>query len=278
MADLYASVVSRRVVSALQNGVIPWRDYSSLGFATPWPVNAVTGNPYRGLNSILLWMASCLGGFPDNLWLTRRQAADVGAVVRSDAPETVCLIEKGNAISAFSLINASHVDGLIPLSSPVRRLPPKSCDVDAFIRHTGAFVGEFGTAAMYLDDVNVLRLPMRESFAVLDDFYVVALRELTRWTRHEDRLNRDFRDRLGLDALAFEALVADIATGFLSAEFDIRGKLPASEFTLDWCNHLERDSETLLWAVRYAHQAYNYLLMVVEKRRARLLLSPSTGA
>lgn len=273
MADLYASVVSRRVVSALQSGVVPWRDYSSLGFANPWPVNAVTGKPYRGLNSILLWMASCLGGSAGNLWLTRRQAADVGAVVRPDAPETVCLMEKGDGLVAFSLINAVHVDGLVPRSTEVAPVPPRSGDVDEFIRRTGAFVGEFGTASMYIDDADVVRLPMRESFAVLDDFYVVALRELARWTRHEDRLNREFRDRLGIDALAFEALVADIATGFLSAELSLRGTLPAPEFLLDWCRHLERDPEALLWAVRYAHQAYSYLLNVAEKRREYLLLS-----
>lgn len=275
MVDLYASVVSRRVLAALHNGVIPWRDYSALGFANPWPTNAVTGKPYRGLNAILLWLSGCTGEYGSNHWLTRKQAVGVGAVVQPGASETVCLMEKGEGLAAFSLVNAAQVDGLALPSVGAEAATFSPGDIDVFVRQTGAFIGEFGSAALYIDDTDVVRLPVRESMAVPDDFFVLALRELARWTRHEDRLNREFRDRMGADAVAFEALVADMATGFLGADFSLRGTLPQCEFLPDWCQLFERDPETLLWAVRYAHQAYMYLMNLTAKRREGLLLTRS---
>lgn len=238
-------------------------------------MNAVTGKPYRGLNAILLWMSGCVGGYGGNFWLTRKQVADVGAIVRPGASDTVCLMEKGASLVAFSLVNAAQVDGLVLPSADAQVATFAPGDIDVFIRQTGAFIGEFGSAALYIDDTDVVRLPVRESFAMPDDFFVLALRELARWTRHEDRLNREFRDRMGADAVAFEALVADMATGFLGADFSLHGTLPPCEFLPDWCRLLERDPETLIWAVRYAHQAYRYLMTLTAKRREHLLLARS---
>jgi antirestriction protein ArdC len=49
--DIYAEVTSR-IISQLEQGVIPWKSpyFSEVGF----PRNFATGNPYHGINVFLL--------------------------------------------------------------------------------------------------------------------------------------------------------------------------------------------------------------------------------
>ena len=48
-----------------------------------------------------------------------------------------------------------------------------------------------------------------------ENYYATALHELTHWTGHESRLNRQFGKRFGDDAYAFEELVAELRAAFV---------------------------------------------------------------
>lgn len=43
---------------------------------------AVTGEAYRGINVIVLWVAGQMFGFEENTWMTYRQVQDFGGQVR----------------------------------------------------------------------------------------------------------------------------------------------------------------------------------------------------
>lgn len=55
------------------------------------PRNAKTGQPYRGINVLLLWSEAVERGYQSNLWLTYKQAEGMGAQVRREEKSTMCV-------------------------------------------------------------------------------------------------------------------------------------------------------------------------------------------
>ena len=68
-------VITDRILKALDESTIPWRKpWSSGGL----PKNLISRKPYHGVNVFLLGMQ----GYASPYWLTFKQAAEMGAVVR----------------------------------------------------------------------------------------------------------------------------------------------------------------------------------------------------
>ncbi len=70
------------VIEQLEAGTKPW--------IRPWRGNSrgslvprrAAGEAYRGINLLMLWLASELAGYEENTWMTYRQAQDLGGQVR----------------------------------------------------------------------------------------------------------------------------------------------------------------------------------------------------
>lgn len=74
--------VTDRIVSALEQGVLPWRRSwrdDSRGFGLP--TNASTGRTYNGGNRLILLASGMDAGYKDNRWLTFNQAKAMGGAV-----------------------------------------------------------------------------------------------------------------------------------------------------------------------------------------------------
>lgn len=99
--DLYARVTTC-IVEDLERGVLPWR--------RPWdngsPASCITrpkranGEPFRGINVLLLWSAASARGYASATWMTYQQALDHGGQVRKG--ERGCLAVLGRAIQVTS--------------------------------------------------------------------------------------------------------------------------------------------------------------------------------
>ena len=70
-----------------------------------------------------------------------------------------------------------------------------------------------------------MSLPRFEAFKSAAHFYGTAFHELTHWTGHKSRLDRDLRHRFDERAYAAEELIAELCAAFLCAEFSIDGDL-----------------------------------------------------
>jgi hypothetical protein len=81
--DLYSRVTAQ-IVEDLQRGVRPW--------TKPWSAEHLagritrplrhSGQPYSGINVVLLWADAVAKGFSAPIWMTFRQALELGAHVR----------------------------------------------------------------------------------------------------------------------------------------------------------------------------------------------------
>ena len=73
--------------------------------------------------------------------------------------------------------------------------------------------------ASYNQGTDRIQMPAFESFQSAISFYATLAHEITHWTKHPKRLNRDFgRKQYGDEGYAKEELVAELETCFLAAD------------------------------------------------------------
>lgn len=102
-------------------------------------------------------------------------------------------------------------------------------------------------------------MPGFDAFKSADHFYNVAFHELTHWTGHKLRLDRDLKHRFGWRAYAAEELVAELGAAFLSAEFSFDGDLRNAGYIASWIELLKADRKAFFTACNRASQAADYL-------------------
>jgi antirestriction protein ArdC len=77
-SDLYTRV-TERVVADLERGARPWlKPWTSRRPRITRP-RRHNGTPYRGINVLLLWSEAIDRGYSASLWMTYRQALELGA-------------------------------------------------------------------------------------------------------------------------------------------------------------------------------------------------------
>ena len=84
--DIYERITGT-IIADLDRGVRPWTKPWSGGNAEGRITRPLrhTGEPYTGINVLLLWSESLARGFEAPLWMTYRQARQIGAQVRKGA-------------------------------------------------------------------------------------------------------------------------------------------------------------------------------------------------
>lgn len=270
-----ADSITASIVEALESGVAPWE--------RPWlrkgPVcNLHSNKPYRGINVLLLWVATMRGNFADNRWLTFKQALDLGGNVRKGEKGTKVIfwkiLEKDNKKTgekdkipmarAYTVFNYSQCENLpekyAPKEHPGFSNDEKNPDIETFIANTGANIMYGNDRAGYLKNTNDIIAPAANQFVSMSAFYATIFHELGHWTGSENRLKRQFGERFGTEAYAFEELVAELTSAFLCAEFGVTGKLQHREYIATWINVIKNDKNAIFTAAKLAQEACDYLL------------------
>src|SRR3954468_20905450 len=251
--DLY-SEVSARIVAELERGAAPWVKPWSATAGQNVPQNAMTNRPYSGSNVVLLWLARGRG-WASPRFLTFKQAQEVGGNVRKGEHGTKVYFVKqlqvkdGDGDEAesrlvpmmreYTVFNVDQCDGLpdsIRAGKPMRVRNPDERHLlaDDFMRATGADVREGHGEAYYAAGHDFISMPAFSAFKGADHFYNVAFHELTHWTGHKSRLDRDLKHRFGERAYAAEELIAELGAAFLSAEFGFDGDVRSAGYIATW--------------------------------------------
>jgi antirestriction protein ArdC len=87
----------------------------------------------------------------------------------------------------------------------------------------------------------------------------VIFHELTHWTGHKKRLDRDLKDRFGSRDYAAQELVAELGAAFLSAEFGFNSDVRNVGYIATWIELLEADKRAFFTACSKASKAADYL-------------------
>jgi antirestriction protein ArdC len=277
--DPYAEVTAR-IVAELAAGAAPWVKPWSATPGANTPCNAVTNRPYSGCNVVLLWMAQA-AGYRTPRFLTFQQALELGGHVRKGERGTKVHFVKqlqvrddgadGDAATRlfpmmreYTVFNIDQCEGLpdsVTMGKPMRVRNPDTRDAlaDEFLRSTGADVREGHGEAYYVPSQDFISMPAFESFEGADRFYGIAFHELTHWTGHKSRLDRDLKNRFGSRSYAAEELIAELGAALLCAEFGFDRDLQHPGYIANWIDLLKADKRAFFTACSQASKAADYL-------------------
>lgn len=246
------------------------------------PVNAVSKEPYRGVNILALWAEAAAKQYTSPLWAGYKQWQSLGAQVRHG--ERGCMIifysrvepsGKEGSLELFPrhvarvhwVFNAAQVNNFADPAVPERPPVEVNDDVEEFIRATEARIERGLTTACYRTDMDLILMPPPSMFLgsstrnPTQAYYAVLLHELTHWTGAKHRLDREFGQRFGDKAYAFEELIAELGAAFMSACFGITNepRPDHAHYVASWLAVLNNDSRAIFTAANRAQEAIQFL-------------------
>lgn len=284
--DIYARITDR-IVADLEKGVRPWVQPWSVGNAAGRVTRPLrhNGMPYQGINIILLWSEALARGFASPIWMTFRQAAELGGHVRKGESGTTVVyasqftktetddrgeeIERGIPfLKAYSVFNVDQIDQLpeqyypkpVPVIDPVKRI----AKADAFFDATGARVVYSGAHAFYAPSTDHIQLPPFESFRDAESFVATRAHETIHWTAPPHRVDRDLsRYHKDRSERSREELIAELGSVFLCADLGIVPELEPRpdhvSYLASWLKVLSDDKRFIFSAAAHAQRAVAYL-------------------
>jgi antirestriction protein ArdC len=291
--DVYTRVTDH-IIADLEKGIRTWMK--------PWNVAHTAGRitrplrhngtPYRGMNILLLWGEAMDKGYAAPIWMTFKQALELDAHVRKG--EHGSLVVYANSITktetndkgeedgesrrlstceheipfmkGYTVFNVEQVDGL-PAPYYAQAVDPLPLSeridyADRFITNTAAIIHHGGNWAFYTPARDAIQMPPFEAFKDKESYYATALHELTHWTKHERRLERDFSaKRFGDHGYAREELVAELGAAFLCADLGITPEIrdDHAAYLGHWLAVLKEDKRAIFSAAAHAQRAADYL-------------------
>ena len=295
-ADIYQRVTDQ-IVAAIEAGVDRWK--------MPWhttqaenavrPINAVSKKPYRGVNTLALWIAGSEQGYTSNEWATYKQWQEKGAQVRKGEKSQLVVFWKINnhdkdeeapdntpsngdeetnegsnrriLAGGYSVFNVAQVDGYTPPALP-QPLPvatvagnERNALVETFFMATGASVQHGGNRAFYRPSSDHIQMPFFDAFFDPIDYYSTLGHETVHWTSAQHRLDRDLTGRFGSEAYAAEELVAELGAAFLCADLNLTNtpRPDHAAYVANWLKVLKDDNRAIFTAASKAQQAADYL-------------------
>jgi antirestriction protein ArdC len=294
--DVYERITGA-IVAELENGVRPWMK--------PWNAEHAAGRitrplrhnglPYQGINVVMLWSAAVAQGFAAPIWMTFRQAQELKAHVRKGEKgnlvvyaSTVTRTERDDEtgeeqerdipfMKGYTVFNVEQIDGLPPQfyapAAPRLEEVARIDHAESFFAATGAAIRHGGNQAYYSVTGDRVQMPPFETFRDAESYYATLSHEITHWTRHPSRLDRDFgRKRWGDEGYAMEELVAELGSPFLSADLDValEPRPDHAAYIESWLKVLKQDKRAIFSAAAHAQRAADFLggLQVPRTERA----------
>ena len=271
--DVYQEITDG-IIEQLESGTVPWvKPWTTVEGESTFPTNRYTGKSYRGANIPALWCAGIREGYASNMWLSYKQARNVGGHVRKGETGTPIIFVKFNKVQDrddstksrsipfvkySTVFNVEQVDDL-PTLDNVEQEWNQIADVDSLITTTGAAITHGGDRAFYMPEPDRINMPHKASFSDSGNYYATLLHELTHWTGSKTRLNRLYGSRFGDEAYAREELVAEMGAAFLCAHCGIDGQLQHAEYLASWIKVLKSDKRAIVQAASAAQKAADFV-------------------
>jgi antirestriction protein ArdC len=269
-----AEIITARVIEQLQKGVAPWRK-PWVTKDRQWAANFISRKPYRGCNQMLLQMM----GYSSPFWLTFKQAAELGGMVRKGEKGTPIIYvgtAKGKKTDNDEQVNYTflrystvfNVEQCERLELPVVEAPERRHDkIEAAEAICAGYknpptVGHADNA-WYKVAADRVGIPNLDEFDSPDTYYATMFHELAHSTGHESRLKRDGivdQIKFGSEQYGKEELVAELTAAFLCAESGIDCLTHNASYCQSWITTLQGDAKLVISAAAAAQKAYEHIL------------------
>lgn len=283
--------ITNQIIEALSSGKIPpWRKpwFTSAKSNSGYSCNFLSQKWYRGINVLLLSLHRERYGFESRHYATFNQWKSLKAFVQK-RPENVKNGEWGCPIIYYNFVRKTEIDPVTNLeidkSFPILKqftvfnieqvhgshldkyranleeikIEQKIDFVDfepaeKFVRGLDAEIAFGGNEAYYRPSTDSIKIPCKESFCCVEEFYQTLFHELAHWT--EKRCNWS-------GSYAEGELRAEIAGCFLANELGVpqSNNLENHFAYLDhWLSDLRKDHKYIFRASAAASKAVDFLL------------------
>jgi antirestriction protein ArdC len=288
-------LITDQLITLLESGTKPWHK--------PWKgkfnggtnaQNLITQHEYRGMNPLYCMISNLTYGYESPYYLTFSQAKTLNWFPKKGAKATWIKFagsgskevenEQGEPTEQkFNFAKWSNVfctdciddsagekkivdliaDSIDPRpDNPDEKIIP----IEEFIANTKAVITHGGNFAAYSPSRDEICFPEFSQFESAEKYYATALHELTHWTGHKSRLDRegircgDFGDT----NYAFEELIAEIGCAIVGQEIfpeyleqDLDHH---ASYLKSWLSCLRKDKQALFKAISQAQKAANFLM------------------
>jgi len=286
--DIYEQV-TQRIITQLEQGVIPWKSpyFSKVGF----PRNFTSGKRYNGINVFLLGSLR----YTSPYFLTFLQAKELGGYVRKGEKgflvikygtytkecEGQATEEQRKYLKGYTVFHASQIEGVEFPAPDQPELPlTTACDrarqIVAAVPKAPA-IREGSAIPCYQPTSDSIHMPERCFFTSEEAYFSTLFHELTHATGHQSRLARaSLLENKGMDATGNEArkvyaeeeLVAEMGASFLNAHAGIiENEIDNSAAYLQgWIDAL-KSKDAKGWIIRAASQAQRATDFILNTQR-----------
>lgn len=282
MRESIYETITNQIVEAIEEGAelykMPWhRPQSDITN----PANIETKRSYRGLNILMLWLTAEERGYQSGTWGTYRQWQERGAQVRKGEKSASVVFWKDlrakddDAQAAevdeddkprfvargYSVFNAEQVDGYAPESLPILSEEEHIAQAEEFFARIPAKIVQGSEMSCYMPPIDTVQMMQFARFRSAKGFYSVLAHELTHWSGHETRLNRDLSSRFGSEGYAMEELVAELGAAFVSGHLGLPSvpRTDHAPYIASWLKVLKNDPRAIFAAAGKAQAAADFL-------------------
>jgi antirestriction protein ArdC len=282
-SDVYTRVTDR-IITDLEQRVRPWMKPWNADNAAERITRALrhNGTPYRGINVLLLWDEAMAKGYASAMWMTYKQAHELGGHVRKGEQGSMVVYadcftktdtnDQGEEIEqdipfmkAYTVFNVEQIEDLPthyttkpePKGEPVQLIE----NAERFFAATGATIRHGGNMAYYAPGPDLIQLPSPEAFRDAEAYAATKAHEFTHWTAHPSRLARVLGKRFGDNAYAAEELIAELGAAFLCADLGItlEPRDDHAAYLAHWLKVIREDKRAIFSAAAHAQRAVDYL-------------------
>ena len=271
MKDVF-QVVTDRILSQLQKGIIPWRRT----WSSNEPTSYQTNKAYQGINALILQDA-----YESPYWLTFRQCQKLGGSVRAgehgspivfvdsypreetQADGTV-LTSYRRFLKYYTVFNWEQTKGL-PEKVPVGRDNTTIPQAEEVLRRRNPIILYHASQPHFSPHEDALYMPGLDQFEDSAFYYSAAFHELIHWTGGRARLARAeiinySREK---EYRAREELTAEIGAAFLCKTCAIDNQETLKDSTAyiqSWLKVFKGDNRIIMQASKQARIAAEYIL------------------
>ena len=275
----YTQEIATQIIELLETSTAPWiKPWSASELCMMSPYNPTTNKNYTGINFINLFSKTMITG--DARWLTYKQASSVGGQVKKGSKATTVQywkfeetkIVNGEKVTVelkqprvfyAKVFNGSQIDNLPAIDEVKEEASTfkENSTLEEILIKSNAKINHGEDEAFYMPYNDSINLPTKESFISESEYYSTALHELSHWTGHKSRLNRDMTGSKNSLSYALEELNAEIGSFMFCAEYGIEFNPTAHiSYIKSWANALEDTPKAIFKASSNANKIKNFIL------------------
>ena len=273
-------MVTERIIAELEKGIIPWEK--------PWTgvrdgaFNRITKRPYSLINQMLL--------LHRGEYATFKQWSDLGGHVRKGEKSEIVVfwkildqvevseetgekeIKKIPLLRYYNVFHVSQVDGVEPLAPEQLNndiTPIETGDkiiTDYITREHLNFIECKSNKAYYSPSADTVKVPLKEQYDLINEYYSTTYHELIHSTGHKNRLNRLQTGAIaafGSEEYSKEELVAEIGSATIMNMLGIETTKTfrnSAAYIQNWLQVLRNDNKFIVSVSSKAEKAVNYIM------------------